>query len=59
MTTVEVHGLLAQGDYPLLRTSDGRWLLARRPARDDRLRLHRRTPDLEPVHLSREGGSGS
>jgi hypothetical protein len=35
-TPVDVYGLLAQGDYPLVRTADGRWLLASRPARDGR-----------------------
>lgn len=32
-TVVEVHGLDAQGDYPVLRI-DGRWLITDRPARD-------------------------
>lgn len=39
ITVVQVHGLLAQGDFPLVRTADGRWLVARRAARDNRLRV--------------------
>ncbi len=51
---VVVHGLTAQGDFPLIATADGRWLVPSRAARDTSLRWLARPQRLLRIHAATE-----